>query len=377
MPSLRLPLFLQTLGLIITSLAVAQTLSVILILNLPPPRPMVYTVPEIANAVRNAEATGNPDLSGFVSHISPERPRAQTPSGRRTRFRNELARFLGLAPDDVIIDQKSSPFVAYGMTRPPREWLLEATEPLLVDRFSVDVRQPSGAWLVVGARPTPFGLDPWQERLLFVLAASLAAVAPLSWMFSRRMAAPIAALAAGAERLGRDPMAAPLDVAGSAEVAAAAAAFNDMQARLRRYVDERMGMLGAIAHDLRTPLTRMRFRIDGLDEPLQAKLIRDIDQMEAMVASAMAFIRDSSTPHERRKLEIASLVETVMDEAALTGADASVDHAERVIIDGDPLALKRLVVNLVDNALKYGSAARARVSREGSMAIIEVDDDGP
>ncbi len=377
MPALRLPLFLQTLGLIIISLAVAQTLSVILILNLPPPRPQVYTVPEMANAIRNAEATGDPDLSGFEAHLIPGAPRAKTVAGRRKRFRDDLAAQLGRPADTIIIDQKPAPFIAFGVRRPPREWLVEAPLPLLIDRFSIDVRQPSGQWLVVGPRATAFGIDPWQERLLVILALSLIAVAPLTWLFSRRIAAPIAALAAGAERLGRDPMAPPLALSGAAEVSAAAAAFNEMQARLRRYVDERMGMLGAIAHDLRTPLTRMRFRVESLDDGLRAKLVRDIDQMDAMVASAMAFIRDSSTPHERRKLEIASLVETVMDEAALTGADAWVERAERVVIEGDPLALKRLVVNLVDNALKYGAAARARVGREGGMAVIEIDDDGP
>ena len=160
-------------------------------------------------------------------------------------------------------------------------------------------------------------------------------------------------------------------------MSSAAAAFNEMQARLRKYIDERTGMLGAIAHDLRTPLTRVRFRVEGIPEPLRTKLINDIDQMEAMVASTLSFIHDTSQPHDRRKLEVSSLVETVMDEASLTGANAAVESAERVVIDGDPLALKRLFVNLVDNALKFGSSARARVTTEGDLAVIEVEDDGP
>ena len=223
----------------------------------------------------------------------------------------------------------------------------------------------------------PLGIDPWQERLLLVTGLAALAVSPLAWAFSRRLAAPIGALAAGAERLGRDPGAAPLNITGSAEVASAVGAFNQMQERLRIYVDDRTSMIGAIAHDLRTPLTRLRFRIEAVPEPLRSKLQADIDQMEAMVASTLSFVRDAATPRDRQKLELASLVETVMDEAALTGAAASVERAERVVVYGDPLALKRLVANLVDNALKYGASARASVFSERDMAVVEVDDDGP
>jgi signal transduction histidine kinase len=164
---------------------------------------------------------------------------------------------------------------------------------------------------------------------------------------------------------------------GSSEVKAAAAAFNLMQERLKRYVSYRTTMVGAIAHDLRTPLTRLRFRIEAVPDDLRVKLSTDIDEMEAMVASTLAFVQDATRPVERTKLEVSSLVETVMDEAAETGADASVERAERAVIDGDPVALKRLVTNLVDNALKFGSAARGRVFRDAGMAVVEVDDNGP
>ncbi|MBA3811383.1 MAG: two-component sensor histidine kinase, partial [Caulobacteraceae bacterium] len=179
------------------------------------------------------------------------------------------------------------------------------------------------------------------------------------------------------QRLGRDPGAPPLDIRGPAEVAAAVSAFNEMQERLRRYVEYRTTMIGAIAHDLRTPLTRLRFRIEAVPEDLRGKLAADIDQMEAMVAATLDFVRHAARPRKRQRLELASLVETVMDEATETGADAVVERADRAVIDGDPLALKRLVVNLVDNAVKFGSLARGRVFAQDGMAIVEIDDDGP
>jgi signal transduction histidine kinase len=220
-------------------------------------------------------------------------------------------------------------------------------------------------------------LEPWQQRILLVLAAAAIAVTPVAWWFARQLAAPIAAFARAAERLGRDPDAPPLDVRGSSEVGAAVAAFNLMQERLRRYVTNRTTMVAAIAHDLRTPLTRLRFRIEAAPEELRAKLAADIDEMDEMISGTLAFVQDATRPVERTKLEVSSLVETVMDEAAETGANAAVERAERAVVDGDPIALKRLVTNLVDNALKFGSSARGRVFAEAGMAVLEVDDDGP
>jgi signal transduction histidine kinase len=112
-------------------------------------------------------------------------------------------------------------------------------------------------------------------------------------------------------------------------------------------------------------------------DDVRPKLAADIDQMEAMIAATLGFVRDTNRPAERTKLELSSLLESVMDEAAETGGDTTVERAEKTIIEGDPVALKRLVSNLVENALKYGGRARGRAFSEDGMAIIEIDDDGP
>jgi signal transduction histidine kinase len=264
------------------------------------------------------------------------------------------------------------------MAGPPRPPRLGASrdEPFIVGDFKVAIHQDDGRWTVVEPKPA-IRFDSWQQRILLILALSVLCVSPLAWLFARRLSGPISAFASAAERLGRDPRAAPLALHGSSEVIAAANAFNMMQERLRRYVEDRTAMIGAVAHDLRTPLTRLRFRIEAVPDDVRAKLASDIDQMEAMIAATMAFVRDTTRPAERTKLELASLLESIIDEAAETGGRASVELGEKIIIDGDPVALRRLLTNLVENGLKYGGAVQGRVRAEGHLAVIEIDDNGP
>ncbi|HEY1750742.1 MAG TPA: ATP-binding protein [Caulobacteraceae bacterium] len=373
------PLFLQALGLVGATLAAVFVATTVVLLNLPPPTPDVYTVAEVAQVFHTGKSAQA--VEGRALEIEQvDRPPAPSPTmlgHRHQMFRLSLAQVLKVSAADVVLSQ-DIPRAMYGPPRlpthrPPQLGAPEQT--VLFGSFKVAVRQPGGSWLMVSPR---HGLmEPWQLRTLLVLGVAFIAVTPLAWWFARRIAAPISAFARGAERLGRDPDAPPLDIRGSTEVGAAVAAFNLMQERLKRYVTNRTTTMAAIAHDLRTPLTRLRFRIEAAPDDLRAKISGDLDQMEAMISSTLAFVQDVTRPVERTKLEVASLVETVMDEAAETGADAAVDRTERAVVDGDPIALKRLVANLVDNALKFGSSARGRVFAEAGMAVVEVDDDGP
>lgn len=373
------PLFTRLLALILLSLVAAQAVSMLMIFSLPPPVPDFYRISEVIAAYHGqpqAFSERRP-LEVVTARHAPS-PAAE---GRMTgEIRHGLAARLGLPVDDVVIAYSRGPYSDRRIPRLVRDRIErdggDRDDHFVISPFKVGVRQPDGAWRVI--RPVQgLGLTPWQQRVLLWFVLSALATAPFVYLFSRRLSEPISRFAEAAERLGRDPGAQPLELSGWQEVNVAVDAFNGMQERLRRYVEDRTAMVGAIAHDLRTPLTRLRFRIENAPDELRAKMAADLDQMEEMITAALAFVRDASRPSERTPLELSSLVESLCDEMAETGADVSVERSEKVVLEGDPLALRRLLANLVENAIKFGLRARARVWREGAYAVIEVDDDGP
>ena len=380
------PLFVPVFALVVLTLLGAHAVNLAIVYFLPPPPPEFFRVSEVAAALRA------PDRPVAVQNGAPLRsePAADLPTPKNLRptrmgglLRTELAGQLGRPVEQVrlfFLDSYRNP-----VRRSVRSYQRQLA-PVMADHrgdnfvvapFVAAVRTADGRWAVLKRQDTaPF--TSWTQRMILWFAASAVALAPLAWVFSRRFAAPFAEFAEAAGRLGRDPGAPPLEsIRGPAEVQTAAAAFNDMQARLNRYVHDRTAMVGAIAHDLRTPLTRLRFRVESAPPSLAAKMTADIEQMEQMIADTMAFVRDATHQGERQRLELSSLVQTVADEMADTGLDVSSDGRAPVVVYGDALALRRLVSNLLDNAVKFGACARARVYAEEGAAILEVDDDGP
>jgi signal transduction histidine kinase len=372
-------LFVQLLTLVVVTLLASQAISLLIIFKLPPPMPDFYRLREVEQAMRG-EPHSFGERAPLVVRLGPARPAPNLESRTAPMVRANLARWLKVPPEDIAIAGNPGPLADRRVFRvlrniSQREGVGE--EQFLIAPFQVGVRQPDGRWRVVLPRPN-FGLTAWERAALLWFALSSLAMSPLAYIFARRLSAPTQILAAAAHRLGRDPLAPLQEVKGSAEIAVAVAAFNDMQARLRRYVDERTGMVGAVAHDLRTPLTRLRFRVESAPEEVRAKMASDIDQMEEMIAATLAFVRDSLRPAENTRLELTSLVESLCDEMAETGWDTDVvERGDKVVIEGDPMALRRLFSNLLENAVKFGCRARVRIFREEACAVVEISDDGP
>jgi signal transduction histidine kinase len=356
-----------------------QAISMVMVFKLPPPMPDFYRLTEVEQVLRGeTHAFGERRPLQVATRVRPPGPALDSHTVPTIRAR--VARELGVPLDHVVIAGDYGPLADRRVFRTLRSRMAEeggTEEQFVIAPFQIGVRQPDGSWRVAQPQPV-FGLNTWERLVLTWFALSAVAVAPMAYILARRLSAPISVLAKAAERLGRDPQAPPLTIKGTSEIAVAAAAFNDMQGRLRRYVDDRTAMVGAIAHDLRTPLTRLRFRIEGVPEDQRAKMAADIEQMEAMISATLAFVRDASRPAERTRLELSSLLESLCDEMAETGAETEiVERADKVVIEGDPMALRRLFTNLLENAVKFGGRARARVFHDEAYAVVEIADDGP
>jgi len=251
---------------------------------------------------------------------------------------------------------------------------------ILADRltfgpFSASVRQPDGRWATV--EPPRGLLSPWQQRLLLALVISMVLLAPLVWWMARRLTRPIRAFADAAARLGADPDAEPLAPTGPSEVRTAIAAFNDMQASIRAHMRQRAQTIAAIAHDLRTPLTRLRFRAEQAPDALRDRMAADVEEMDALIGQAMAYVR-GETPSERREpFDLATLAADCAADFAETGADIAFDGQAALPVVADPAALRRALGNLIGNAVKYAGSARVTALAPDEQAVILVEDDGP
>jgi signal transduction histidine kinase len=189
---------------------------------------------------------------------------------------------------------------------------------------------------------------------------------------------PLRRLSDAADRFGADVNAVPLPETDPREVRQAAAAFNRMQRRLRQFVLDRTRMLAAISHDLRTPLTRMRLRTEMIDDAEQrARMLGDLQEMEDMVGATLAFAQEESVEEQSRRLDLRSLLETVAVDSAAAGLAVSLGTGDAATIPMRPRALKRALVNIVDNALRYGGGAQIALDREGDDAVIRIVDHGP
>ncbi len=249
------------------------------------------------------------------------------------------------------------------------------------DRLHGALRLDDGSWLLFAAPlapPSPL----WTSSMLMLIGAASIAAAAIAAVAVWRASAPLSMFTAAAERLGRDLNAQPLAEAGPEEVARAARAFNAMQARLQQMVRQRTQMLAALSHDLRTPLTRLRLRAELLDDgEQQVRICADLDQIEALITTSLEYVRDAFRDERPAPLDLAVLVQTVCDEADDAGRAVRYRGPEHLAFVARPVALRRSLANLIDNAIKYGQEASVALVLEPASglarAIITVDDRGP
>ncbi|MBW8784264.1 MAG: HAMP domain-containing histidine kinase [Novosphingobium sp.] len=249
-----------------------------------------------------------------------------------------------------------------------------AADPAIHGPFTIAVRQRDGRWLYLTTHRFPsvgvIGIGALSALVNLLLIG-------VSLWFGGRVAGPLRQFAASAERLRADAEVEPIPVTGPTELRAAAEALNHMQQRISRYVRERTSMIGAIAHDLRAPLSRLKFHVVSAPPKLRAAVEREIAEMEQLVGVTLDFVEADTRSGAFERLELSLLVEGIADDFADAGKDVEVVETAPLTICGNALLLRRLFTNLIDNALKYGGSARVRTCRENGCAIVEIDDVGP
>jgi signal transduction histidine kinase len=208
-----------------------------------------------------------------------------------------------------------------------------------------------------------------------ISAVAVGAVGALGVRFASR---PLRQLAGAADRLGRGERFDPLPETGPQETRQANIAFNRMRERIDRFVRDRTAMLAAVAHDLRTPITSMRLRAEFIDdEETKEKVLETLAEMQAMTEAVLAFVRGDAESEATRPTDVSALVESLVEDLAESGRDVRFEDSPPVTLTCRPLALKRAIGNLIDNASFYGKHARVRVEQADDETRIVIDDDGP
>jgi signal transduction histidine kinase len=231
-------------------------------------------------------------------------------------------------------------------------------------------------WLLVRSGPAVDNAL-WLRQVGLTFGLTLAALLlPALWI-AAHLARRIGAFAEAADRFGRNPDAPPLPEEGPYELRQAAGAFNRMQARIQRLVSDRTMMMAAVSHDLRTPLARVRFRINELDPQARDAIAEEIQQMDELITQMLSFTRDALPNAERRRFDLSALAQSLVDDLADSGADVTFAGPEKLTVEANLAAVRRVLGNLLDNALKYAGHARVELKVEDDVALAIVEDRGP
>jgi signal transduction histidine kinase len=429
---LSLPIFWQVMGLSLAVLVLALVIPVLVVLKAPEPPPSGYSLTEAATALKTGEVRlqnghrlkaatvsvrpafiGDPPdatdararrlyafQTGIAQKLAAElhvpadtvfvhlQPRHHFDDGPRTfilqrdHFNNDGPKFMPSQPprDDIHVSR--------GM-RPPESGFNgpgsggnrivtfngETRADIFYPAFSAAWQLKDGAWRVL--TPPKDLIAPWQEKLLLGFCLTALLILPLAWWLSQRLSRPIIAFSEAAAKLSVEDNAPPILSAGPREVRAAADVLNEMQARIRKQVESRTMLMAAIAHDLKTPLARMRLRIEDVPGPLREKLNGDIAHMDGLIRSAMSFTSAHKMNETLRPLDFSSLVDSLSDDLCAVCPMEPARIEDNIMVKGDAVALKRILINLVENAGRYAGGCRIELASRSGKAELRVIDDGP
>lgn len=292
---------------------------------------------------------------------------------------NQIRQILGQPEREIrvdihalAVDPVPIPDSVPAAMRPMHAAMMAArTDPI---EMTLSIRLAGGDWLNVRTNFYRPGLQLSPQALLPLLLMAVAVVL-VAWWTARRVVGPMRVLAVGADRLGRGLDVDPLPMTGPSEVRDTTQAFNRMKDRLTRFVNERTHMLAALSHDLRSPLTAMRLRIEMLDETDDSiRLKALVEEMQAMVEATLEFARGVTKTEPATTVDLAVLLSDLVGDVGENRATLAPSQPLSATIR--PQSLNRALRNLIDNAVRYGGVAKVKLRQEPGLAVIAISDRG-
>ncbi|WP_413740747.1 ATP-binding protein [Sphingomonas sp. Sphisp66] len=343
--------------LVIAAALIATTTQFTIMFNGPPPGPGPLPLARLAEALRTGIVPTTAQARMTVARTQEDKfgRENERPSPPRDAA---IARLIGVPVERI-----------HGLYQfPARD-----PEQDMHGSFTVALEDGNG-WIVASSLFRP-AFTRWHLARLLGMLGVLLVLSLLAWGVARRISRPIRELAGAATRV-RLGARQPIPQKGPREVHELARALDSMQERILHEAENRSAMLGAIAHDLGTPLSRIAFWVEQLPDDSRLRAEADIEEMRAMLKAALSFTRDGrdGAPHE--KLDLGSLIESLVDDLATAGKPVSVEAGPRAVVRGNSAALRRLFANLIENAVRYGERARLRWSLGEGKVDVLVEDDG-
>jgi signal transduction histidine kinase len=364
----------QVAGILFLGLALSQLMAAVLYIVLLPrwqhvlrPESAIIRIEMVGRLLESVDAAQRPrfarlwnddDFRLTYASASPTSGAARTHSASDEELRRQIATRLNKSMSEIWVEDQPT---AYS---PDSKWI------------KVNLRG-GGAFEII----TPIGLEhrlglvEQAGSVAFLLFVTAGLWLWLTWMVN----APLTRVAHAAERVGLDIQSPLMVEQGSAQLQRVIRAFNDMQLRLQRFLTDRTLMLGAISHDLRTPLTRLRLRVET-DRAVaeKSKVLADIESMESMLSSTLLFLRGIDDAEAHDAVDLALLLQTVCDIVSDLGGTVEYLELARGTYRCRPQALMRALTNVINNAVKYGRRASVSLSQvPGIGFVVEVDDEGP
>jgi two-component system, OmpR family, sensor kinase len=374
-------LFRQTIVVLFGAVLLSHLVVFLALVTMPQSGPRAITIGQIAQALAEPGCAppkpGSPGLPVIEAGRSPGPPQPKRRSSSDANLEAGLAAAIGAREGDVRLlwPRKSEIRLNHPVTVEIGGRLARLDHTVFLAGATFAKRDAAG-WCIK-TLPPPAWTANWRSRAVFITALSLAAMLLVAWLFARRLSHPIRKFAAAADRIGGDSEAPAIAETGPEELRLATRALNAMQQRIRQQLEEREAMIAAIAHDLRTPLARIAFRVESAAPELRDPVQRDIGQMKAMIAEAITLTGGAGGDAYER-LELGGLLRQMIDEERATGHQARLSLPKStVVVSGDALALRRLLQNLIDNARKFGASAEVALDRIDGQARVTIADRGP